>query len=75
MDEEDIVWVVVWATCLTGGCGNFWEPIHTVAPDGGDILCGPCGEPVTNITDIEPTEGRVLPEWISEMLQTQNSDN
>ena len=75
MDEEGIVWVVVWSTCLTEGCINFGIPIHTVVPEGGDIICGPCGMPVTNITDIKPEEGTVLPQWILDQLATQNSGN
>ncbi len=38
-------------------------------------MCGVCGNQITNITEIKPNEGQVLPEWISEMLQMQNSDN
>ena len=75
MDEESLEWVVVWATCLTDGCGNFGAPIHTVVPDSGSINCGPCETKVTNITDIEPTEGTVLPQWILDQLAMQNSDN
>ena len=75
MSEENIVWVIVWATCLTPGCVNHGSQIRTVAPDGGGITCGPCGQPVTEITDIQPTEGTVLPQWILDQLATQNSDN
>ena len=64
----------MYATCETEGCGNAYIPV-TLPTDYGTVICGPCGVPVANITDIKPTEGTVLPEWILQMLQTQNSDN
>ena len=64
----------MYATCATTGCVNAFTPIEV--PGGVDSVgCGPCGNPVTNITDIQPEEGRVLPEWILQMLQTRNSDS
>lgn len=74
MDEDDLVFVDRWATCLTVGCGNYGASIHVLAPEGGAVGCGVCGEDITDLDDIKPNEGTVLPEWISEMLQTQNSD-
>ncbi|SMY05106.1 hypothetical protein BANT918_03265 [Brevibacterium antiquum CNRZ 918] len=62
----------MYATCETVGCGNSYRQI-AIPDDAGTVICGPCGNPITNITDIKPTEGTVLPTWISEMLQTQNS--
>ena len=64
----------MYATCETGGCGNAYIPV-TLPPDYGTVICGPCGVPVTNITDIKPEEGTVLPQWILDQLATQNSDN
>lgn len=64
----------IWATCGTPGCISQGTPIRVDEPET-IVVCGPCGQPVTNITDIKPTEGTVLPEWISQMLQTQNSGN
>lgn len=63
----------MYATCETPECSNAWAP----TPVSGEyaVICGPCGVPVTNITDIKPTEGTVLPEWILEQLATQNSGN
>ena len=64
----------MYATCETDGCVNAFTPIEV--PDGVDsVACGPCGNPVTDLSDIKLEEGTVLPEWISEMLRTQNSDN
>lgn len=74
MNEDDLVFVDRWATCLTPGCGNYGASIHVLAPEGGAVGCGVCGEDITDLDDIKPNEGTVLPEWISEMLQTQNSD-
>ena len=62
----------MYATCETVGCGNAYQPILVPDTDMG-VVCGPCGNPVTNITDIKPTEGQVLPGWISEMLTQPNS--
>ena len=64
----------MYATCATPECVNAFTPIEV--PGGVDsVACGPCGKPITNITDIKPEEGTVLPEWILQMLQTRNSDN
>ena len=64
---------MMYATCETVGCSNAWQPIEVAGETL--VLCGVCLAPITNITDMRPDEGTVLPTWISEMLQTQNSDN
>lgn len=64
----------MYGTCENTDCGNYMYPCP-LPVDHGTVLCGPCGTSVTNITDIKPDEGRVLPEWILQMLQTQNSGN
>lgn len=64
----------MYATCETVGCGNAHQPILVPNTDIG-VVCGPCGTPVTNITNIKPTEGTVLPQWILDQLATQNSTN
>ena len=65
----------MYATCETTGCSNVMAPIQFDFPEGEEVtvVCGVCSVPVTNITDIKPVEGTVLPEWISEMLKQQNS--
>lgn len=63
----------MYATCETAGCQNAYLPIQ-IPDDAVEVICGPCGNPVTNLTDIKPNEGTVLPEWISEMLTRPNSD-
>ena len=64
----------MFATCETVGCGNSCLPIQ-IPDDAVNVVCGVCGNQITNITDIKPTEGTVLPGWISEMLTQPNSDN
>lgn len=63
----------MYATCETPNCLSAWQPVPVV----GDVtvLCGVCGNQITNITDIKPEEGRVLPQWILDQLATQNSDD
>ena len=63
----------MYATCETGGCASAWVPVKVT----GDyvVFCGACGNQITNITDIEAEEGTVLPEWILEMLEQQNSND
>ena len=51
---------------------NAYIPIP-LPEDYGTVICGPCGNPVTNITDIKPAEGTVLPQWILDQLAMQNS--
>ena len=63
----------MFAACETTGCRNELKPLEV--PDDVTVVCGPCGTPVTNITDIKPTEGTVLPQWILDQLATQNSTN
>lgn len=62
----------MYGTCENEACGNYMWPCP-LPDDHGAVICGPCGTPVTNITDIKPEEGTVLPEWISEMLTQQSS--
>ena len=63
----------MFATCETPGCWNELKPLEV--PADVTVVCGPCGKPVTNITDIKPEEGTVLPQWILDQLATQNSDD
>lgn len=64
----------MFGTCENEECKSYMYPCP-LPVDYGTVICGPCGNPVTSITDIKPEEGRVLPEWISEMLKQQNSDD
>ena len=67
----------MYATCETPGCWNEYKPMPVEFPAGESwpVVCGPCSNPVANISDIKPTEGMVLPEWILDQLAMQNSDN
>ena len=61
----------MYATCETENCASAWVPVKV----NGDyvVFCGACGNQITNITDIKPEEGTVLPQWILDQLATQNS--
>ena len=59
----------MFATCTTSGCVNAFSPLEV--PRGVDsVACGPCGQPITNITDLKPNIGKELPAWILQMLPT-----
>ena len=62
----------MYGTCENTDCVSYMYPCP-LPDDYGTVICGPCGVPVTNITDIEPEEGTVLPQWILDQLATQNS--
>ena len=64
-----------YATCTSEGCENWGEPIPVATEESHLIFCGPCSNQVTDITDIKPTEGTALPQWILDQLAMQNSDN
>ena len=61
----------MYATCETPGCWNEMKPLEV--PADVTVMCGACGQEVTNITDVKPEEGTVLPQWILDQLATQNS--
>ena len=61
----------MYATCETPDCWNELKPLEV--PADVTVMCGVCGQEVTNITDIKPEEGTVLPQWILDQLATQNS--
>ena len=61
----------MYATCETPDCWNEMKPLEV--PADATVICGVCGQEVTNITDIKPEEGTVLPQWILDQLATQNS--
>ena len=65
-EPEDPETTEIWATCRTEGCGSNGIPIHIVGKPPFSIICGPCGQPVTDISYTEPEEGEELPEWTSE---------
>ena len=61
----------MYATCETPDCWNELKPLEV--PTDVTVMCGVCGQEVTNITDVRPEEGTVLPQWILDQLATQNS--
>ena len=64
----------MYGTCENENCPSYMYSCP-LSDDHGTVICGPCGVPVTNITDIKPTEGTVLPQWILDQLAMQNSGN
>lgn len=51
------------ATCRTPGCGNYAVPIP-VPEDPGDVVCGPCGQPITDLTTAPPELPTEVPSWL-----------
>ena len=53
----------MYAICHTEGCGN--AGIGMQVPDDAEaVVCGPCGQPITDLTDTPlelPTE---VPSWL-----------
>lgn len=51
---------MAWLTCHTQGCGNEGVPIELdiIDPETGEpvssVLCGPCGQPITDVSDTAP---------------------
>lgn len=41
--DEEPTMVEVTVTCGTDGCTNQGIPITITTPEGGAIMCGPCG--------------------------------
>lgn len=63
----------MYATCETEDCVSYMVPI--VVSGEWLVICGPCGQPVTDISTIPPEQVKELPEWISQMLTQPNSEN
>lgn len=71
MDDEPEL-IERWAVCTTDGCGNQDVPMHVYTVDGARVRCGVCGQQITEVYDQAPGDDKELPQWISEMLQTEN---
>jgi hypothetical protein len=50
------------ATCHTPACENAETPIPIPA-DPGDVVCGPCGQPITDLTATPPALPEEMPTW------------
>ena len=53
----------MYAICHTEGCGNGRVPIP-VPDDAGTVVCGPCGQPITDLTDTSPELPTEVPSWL-----------
>ena len=51
------------ATCETTGCENHGVPIP-IPDDYGTVTCGPCGQPITDLTDTPPELPTEVPSWL-----------
>ena len=36
-------------TCRTANCRNKDVPIEVIKPADGDVMCGPCKQPITDV--------------------------
>ena len=36
-------------TCRTANCRNKDVPIEVIKPADGDVICGPCKQPITDV--------------------------
>ena len=51
---DDIVWVDLSLVCHTAGCENDGVVIPLAVPrDVGSIVCGPCGQSITDSVPVE----------------------
>ena len=53
----------MFATCHTEGCENGLQPIE-IPNDPDLVLCGPCGQPITDLTTTPPELPTEVPEWL-----------
>ena len=51
------------ATCHTPTCENQGVPIP-IPDDPGDVVCGPCEQPITDLTDTPPELPTEVPSWL-----------
>jgi hypothetical protein len=53
---DEPVMVPVTVTCHTDGCSNAGHAIPLLVPEGGAVVCGVCGEPITDQTATQEEE-------------------
>lgn len=53
----------MFATCETPGCGNMAAPIPIPA-EAVTVICGVCGNPITDLTTTPPEPVTEVPEWL-----------
>lgn len=63
MDDVELVFVERWATCLTAGCENYGTSVRILVPEGGDVGCGVCSQPITDVAEGPPEDITEMPTW------------
>lgn len=53
----------MYAICRTEGCGNAGLGIR-VPDDAGTVVCGPCGQPITDLSETPPELPTEVPSWL-----------
>ena len=53
----------MYATCHTMGCENAAVPIP-IPEAPGTVVCGPCGQPITDLSDTPPELPKEVPAWL-----------
>ena len=53
----------MYAICHTEGCGNAGLGIQ-IPVDAGTVVCGPCGQPITDLTETPPEQPKEVPSWL-----------
>ena len=53
----------MYAICHVSGCDNAGVPVR-VPDDPGLVICGPCGHPITDLTDTPPALPTEVPSWL-----------
>lgn len=54
-----------WVTCETPACTSSGAPIRMQYPeDVTAVVCGVCGNQITNITDTAPETPTEVPQWL-----------
>lgn len=52
MTEINLIPITETVICHTDGCENFDILIEVVTYQGYTVICGPCGQPITDITPV-----------------------
>lgn len=54
-----------YATCSTPGCESAGVTIEVIRTSAAvPIVCGPCGQPITDLTDTPPELPTEVPSWL-----------
>ena len=54
----------MYATCRTPDCGNTATPI-LIPDDAGDVACGVCSQPITDLATTPPELSTEVPSWLA----------